>query len=112
MVNVALPPDLRSSVTIPPVFVYVPSIFEPHTTLAKVTNNNTPPSTDLRAVFMFLPFLFTSTQLRALLVQREMAGYSVTGMLSTLRCSVALIAPNKVACLFLLFALDAIRAGY
>jgi len=39
---------------------------------------------------MFLPFLFTSTQLYAILVQREMAGYSAAGMLSTLRCSVAL----------------------
>src|SRR5205823_5204779 len=58
MVNVAFPPDLRSSTTIPPVLVYVPSIFEPHTTLANATNNTTPPSTDIRAVFMFLPFLF------------------------------------------------------
>src|SRR5437867_4465340 len=65
MVNVAFPPDLRSNVTMPPVLVYVPSILDPHATLANATNNTTPPSIDLRAVFMFLPFLLTSTQLRA-----------------------------------------------
>src|SRR6266568_7011006 len=89
MVNVAFPPDLRSSTTMPPVLVYVPSILDPHATLANATNNTTPPNTDLRAVFMFLPFLVTSTELRAPLVQREMAGYSVAGMLSTLRYSAA-----------------------
>src|SRR5439155_16615100 len=54
MVNMAFPPDLRSSTTMPPVLVYVPSILDPHATLANATNNTTPPSTDLIAVFMFL----------------------------------------------------------